>query len=250
MKILLTFSCIALLACSNSTSQQIELQKSMAQFDQAFLPMLLYTYEGNTVQAKKMVFYVEFQWQRLKNQHQNQIAEPDWKETFRSVSDWLSDAYYAIDADCPELALSHLEHAKYELIALREQYDIDYYLDDLYDFQTTIDVVYETANDEMLCLLQWEDLEQQVTDANFAWQVALAQPFDKQLFEFDENKEMQRRIAMQAVSDAMGHLNEMLECADREQVALACKKLVPVFMQVLQLFGNFEESATYFAQQQ
>jgi len=165
-KLLPTILALALVFSTNSCDVQ-SIKEDMVQFDQAYLPVWAYAYEGNLQKAKASVFYLEFQWQRLRGKYQDAMPDESWQETFRRVNDWLGDVYYAIDANELPLALSQLEHVRYELQQLRREYHVDYFLDHLYDFQDELAILTEAANDDMLCLLEWLESERLGYDIGF-----------------------------------------------------------------------------------
>ncbi len=248
MKIPMRSLLILLLTPSVFSCQDIDYRKGMVHFDQAFLPVMLYVYEGNLVQAKKAVFNLNFQWRRLQNQHQGAIhSDTEWAERFRRIDGWLDDAYYAIDGNRPLTAINQLEHVKYELIALRRKYNIDYYLDYLYDFQSAADMLAETANDEMLCLLEWEEFTALGQHTEKQWRRVLIQPFDAELYEFDDEQVQLLRQRQAEVTRRLAHLSKVMECADREQIARASIALEPALMNVIRLFGDDPTEQTFFA---
>ena len=246
MKFLVRVVSIIILTSLITGCETTEIRKAMVHFDRAFIPVLAYTYEGDIHQAKRSVFYLEFQWQKVKKQYQGYL--PDEKERLNRVDNWLGDAYFAIDANKPLTAANQLEHVKYEFMELRRKYGVDYYLDGLYEFQDAIALLAEAAEDEMMCLMEWGEYEHLLYQAMDDWQVIRAKKLDAELFEFDEARLRQlvaKQDAMQAVLDQYA---ETFSCANRKQLAIASQSLQPVFFDVLILFGNFEASQTYFAQ--
>ena len=96
-----------------------DMRRAMVRFDQAFIPAWLYAEEGNNFRAKAAVFYLEFRWQRLKNQLENTYQEEEIAYDLQRIGQWLGDAYVAIDDDALDRAFIELEHVKYEMMALR-----------------------------------------------------------------------------------------------------------------------------------
>jgi hypothetical protein len=248
MKTLLSISLGIALIFNNFNCQPADVKKSMVHFDQAFLPVYKYTYEGNMHEAKQAIFYLEFQWQKLRNQHEFAKQDRAWRNAFSQTDDALGSAYFAIDKNDPRLALQHLETAKNALIHLREQYRIDYYPDYLYDFQRAANLVTEVSADQMLCRMGWGELEDMAQAATDAWRDAQHQPVDIALYELDSEKLIQLKDKMQVVSAALDDVHQALESADRVAVAKACKKLEPAYLEVLWMFGSFDASAIHYAQ--
>ena len=227
--------------------QTMEIRKAMVQFDQAFLPVLLYAYEGDSYQAKRAVFFLEFKWHQLKDQYQNML--PEEGETFNRIDGWLGDAYYAIDANNPGLAANQLEHVKYEMMEIRHRYGVAYYLDGLYAFQSDIGLLHEAANDEMLCLMEWGEFEHLLRQTQAKWEALCEQAFDAELYEFDAKKQQQLKEEQRVMREALSQFAEAASYANRLDLAQASSSLQPAFFGVLKLFGSFETSQTYFALQ-
>ncbi len=248
MKTLLSISLGITLIFNNFYCQPAGIQKSMVQFDQAFLPVYRYAHEGKMSEAKEAIFYLEFRWQQLRNQHEFARQDTDWRSAFSKTDKALGSAYYAIDANNAPRALEQLEAAKESLIALRERYRIDYYLDYLFDFQHTARLVTGTSADQMLCRMGWGEIEDMAQTATDAWRDVQHQPVDAALYELNPEKLMQLKENMQHVAQALDDMNQALEGADRAELAAACQKLEPAFLQVLWAFGSFDASAIHYAQ--
>lgn len=241
--LLLTFTA----DCRTQPKPFVDIRKDFVHFDQAFLPVLFYVAENNIYEAKRAVFHLGYHWQQLKNRHEMTKTQLDWQKTFRSVDKRLNAAFFAIDANQQERALLQLNAVKRELINLRFNYKIDYYIDYLYDFQTTATVLQETVEDEMLTLLEWEDVMAMAVELNRKWNVVTTKKFNAELYEFDEDQLWKLHTTMESVSDTLQEINAAMDCAERLKVAKATKKLELALMEVLRLFGNFEEAATYYA---
>ncbi|HQU59255.1 MAG TPA: hypothetical protein PLU64_08665, partial [Saprospiraceae bacterium] len=228
-------------------AQTGEVAPDLARQRLAFLPVLLYAHEGDSYQAKRAVFFLEFKWHQLKDQYQNML--PEEGETFNRIDGWLGDAYYAIDANNPGLAANQLEHVKYEMMEIRHRYGVAYYLDGLYAFQSDIGLLHEAANDEMLCLMEWGEFEHLLRQTQAKWEALCEQAFDAELYEFDAKKQQQLKEEQRVMREALSQFAEAASYANRLDLAQASSSLQPAFFGVLKLFGSFETSQTYFALQ-
>lgn len=249
MKILLKQLLLVVFFVSSISCQTHDLKKAMVQFDQAFIPVLMATDEGNIYQAKSGVFYLEFQWQKLNKKYGNLLAgNEDWQETFRRVNEWLGDAYFAIDNNNAELACNQLEHVKYELMELRRIQGIDYYLDDLFDFKLITDRITRIAHDDKLKLLEWKEYADLVKATQVSWRIIKSKPVDFQVYELNKEKVLLLRKYQNNMSTILDDLVMSLDSADQAAVAKQTQALDPAMRQLIRLFGNFEEDRTYFAQ--
>lgn len=236
---------LLLAALLMTSAEKQDVRPAMVQFDRAFLPALDYTIQVNTHDAKRAVFYLEFRWRRLRSQLAHQY--PGEKETLRRIDKWLGDAYYAIDANHPYTAANQLEHVKYELMVLRSHHDIDYYLDDLYDFQGGLELLTEAAADEMLCLMEWEEFEALGQKLRLEWQYIMRKPFDEALHGFDQQQASRLKYEQRAMAEAMHAFAKATKRADRAEAEKAARVLMPRLKEVLKLFGDYHSTQTYFA---
>ncbi len=247
MKTIIKISALAIVALlMTSHRPNVDIRSSMVRFDQAFLPALEYTLRGDGHEAKRAVFYLEFEWRKLRSRLQHRY--PEERQFLSRIDDWLGDAYFAIDANCPVTAANQLEHVKYEMMELRDRKGIDYYLDDLYDFQGGLEVLAEAAADEMLCLMEWPEFVALSDDLQREWAAIQQKPFDAALYEFDAGDVRQLRYQQQSMKEALDNFAKAVDSAQRDEIEQASQALEPAFGQVLHLFGNFDATKTYFAQ--
>lgn len=236
--------------CRTPLQSSNDIRKEFVRFDQAFLPVLFYVAEGNSYEAKRAVFHLGYHWQQLRQRYEMNMPQPNWRNTFRAVDKQLNAAFFAIDANRYEEAFIQLEAVKHTLSLLRITYNIDYYLDYVYNFQASTTAFNETVQDEMLDMLQWEDVMEMSVELNHKWNIVLAQHFDANLYEFNKDQAWKLRTTQLGVTEALEELNTAMDCADRDVVVNASKKLNLALLEMLRLFGNFEAAATYYANAQ
>lgn len=225
-----------------------DIHKDMVQFDKAYIPVLYHVYQRDAVRAKKAVFGLAFQWQQFDQAYRDMLPKnEDWTETFRLVDGWLHDAFTAIDGNRWDLALVQLDHVRFEWMELRMRHRIPYYLDNIWEFQMAYDRVMEVAKDPNLCMLEWSDFEELVTDLNQLWYpvrherpVLTAWDWDLATFEEFETHR-------QTIGTCLERFNESVACADRENLALDCEDINPALWRMLTLFGEINQATQNFA---
>lgn len=225
-----------------------DIHKGMVQFDKAFIPVFYHVYHQDAAKAKKAVFGLAFQWQQFNQAYSQMLPKnEDWTESFRLVDGWLHDAFTAIDGNRWDLALVQLDHVRFEWMELRMRHRIPYYLDNIWEFQMAYDLVMEVAKDPNLCLLQWNEFEELVSDLNQLWYpveherpLLAAWGWDPATFEqFDEHR--------QTIAACLERFNESVACADRENLALDCEDINPALWRTLALFGEITPGSQHFA---
>lgn len=227
--------------------RRIDLRPAMAQFDQALIPAMDYAMQGNSDQAKKAVFFLEHRWQRLRGQLQGRF--PAEEPQLCRIDEWLADAYYAIDANCPYLAANQMEHAKYELMVLRGLYDIPYYLDGLYDFQGGLEVLAEAACDEQLCLMEWGEVEHLALGLQREWRQLMLGPEDPTIYGLDKEGLAQLRFEQRQVAEALQAFVQATAHGSRAHIEAPARQLQAEFMDVLRKFGDYRGTQSFFAGQ-
>jgi hypothetical protein len=249
MKRLLFIICIlAFLPLSNVWGQEVHLEKAMAKFDEAFIPVWVHTFEGNIWEAKGSVFNLAFEWQKFSNRFQNAFPEDAlWAASFDRIDGWLGDAFLAIDDNCAAMAFNQLEHVKYDLQMLRKHKGIDYYLDHIFDLQNDVQTLIVTSSDELLCLLQWAEYDHLVCAINAKWESVELIPFDAEVYGFTAKKEQLLYSFRDEVGMQIDTFNATMDCANREELALASENIELALMQMIALFGDFGTEGGFMA---
>lgn len=228
--------------------EQLALQQRMASFDKALIPLWVHLKEQDIYQAKPAVFNTAFRWQQMKNQVQDAYPErADWAPTFERVDAWLDDAYYAIDANCADIAINQLQHVRYEMATLRSRYKVPYYFDQLYTFEDHLATTREVTDDVLLCLLEWQELELLVRDMNIAWGKLRQFPLDGEIYGLNEAELQQVGIWEKEVEERLDYFNQELACANREEVAVAAYQVDKSFLGLLRVWGELEINKSYFS---
>lgn len=224
-----------------------DIRRDMAQFDQAFIPLWFHVYEGNMTEAKKGVFMVNFKWRQLKNRYGRALEDGMWQDAFCRAEEWLSDAFAAIDQNKERLALNQLNHVRYELMELRSQYNIPYYLDEVYRFQEIVRSVAEVVHDDKLCLLEWSELEAMIGRMNTAWVRVKQLEWEPALYELDRKGQEKIQNTQDRITTHLLNFNEQLAQANQLLLAEAVRPLEREALYQMRLFGKFDAFATYYA---
>ena len=218
-----------------------DLKRDMAQLDRAFIPVWYHVWTGDVISAKKSVFYLAFEWQKFENRYHNYAPESDdWQETFRRVGAWLDGAYQAIDGNCLDLAYNQLDHVRYEMLDFRTRLGIDYYLDDLFDFECAMGEVLVVIQDPALETLEWDGFRLLTDKMNKSWEVVLLKEPEANIYQLSEAKRQQLYISLELFKAKLDALDQAIKTSDQCEVLEAIRLLEPTFMQVLTTFGNFD----------
>lgn len=224
------------------------LLQDMAKFDKAFIPVLYYVRQGEMDNAKKSVFFLNHTWQKVNRKYKNLKPEDDdWQEAFRMTDAWLSDAYFSIDAIQPKEAYIFLDHVRYQMMDLRSQHDIDYYLDNVWEFEASLDLAEEVAIDQMLCLLDYCEFEDIVKDLNEQWKIVKQAKVDAELFNLDTEDLKVLNNQKEKLREAIIVFNQAVDEMEGENLAMTATFLRQAYLEYLAGFGDFISSKHYYA---
>lgn len=227
---------------------EIDIIDDMVAVDKAYIPTAYYVREGNLPKAKLAMIELQRKWNQLDLAVKAQYENEDWIETFGKIEVYLDKADAALKEQDLFWMQCQLENARFEWNDLRIRYGIDYHIDYMYDFQVAWDLVKETVNDPVLCWLEWQEFEAQVVDADQAYQAMVLQTIDWELIEADQRKIEAYRLFKDALDVAWKDFKYEMECAHREQLAVAANVVTKQFEGMLNLFGDFESINAYVAQ--
>ncbi|MFK7773122.1 MAG: hypothetical protein AB8F94_13325 [Saprospiraceae bacterium] len=245
---LLLFVFLFSLASSCEEENVNVLLQDMAEFDKAYIPVLYYVRQGEMANAKKSVFFLNHSWQKINRKYKNLNPEnDDWQEAFRMTDAWLSDAYFSIDAMQPRDAYIFLDHVRYQMLELRIQNGIDYYLDDVWEFEASLDLVEEVAVDQMLCLLDYSEFEEIVKDLNEQWNIVKKAKVDGELFDLDADGLIALKNQKKKMQEAIIVFNQAVEEMEGENLAMTATFLRQAYLEYLAGFGDFISSKHYYA---
>ncbi len=220
----------------------------MAEFDKAYIPVLYYVRQGEMDNAKRSVFFLNHSWQKVNRKYKDlNPGNDDWQEAFRMTDAWLSDAYFSIDAMQPKDAYIFLDHVRYQMMELRGQYDIDYYLDDVWEFEASLDLAEEVAIDQMLCLLDYCEFEDIVKDMNEQWKIVEKAKVNAELFDLNAEELKVLDNQKKKLQEAIIVFNQAVEEMEGENLAMTATFLRQAYLEYLAGFGDFISSKHYYA---
>ena len=221
--------------------------EDMVKLDRAYIPTIYFLNQGETNKAQLAYNAFNKEWQHLSKGYRKAYMEEDWSQTISLIDGHIKKSGEAFQEKDYYWALCHLENARFEWTDLRRRYDFKYYIDYMYEFQMSWDVVIETVNDPVLCWLQWNEFEQQVNDAEAAWKNLMNQPLDNQLFKFTDAEKEQFFLIREKTNDTWKAFKKEMDCANREYIAVMAYEMTNQFDLFLNHFGHFGPTTVYVA---
>jgi len=183
----------------------------MVQFDQAFIPAWYYAYKGDLDGAQKAMIPLTRKWQQFKKRYSDPIyGKGVWKVRY----------LYEID---------------------------DYYLDAVWNLETTIAVAVATAEDRKLKLLEWEMFVELSEEVDHAWQALLREPFDPDAFGLNDAEILLHARSKNDLNKAIKNYLKAVETADGDLFEIAAKNMEPAYVNFITTLGDFDDLRVFIA---
>lgn len=232
-----------------ATARPVDVQQIMVRFDQAYIPLWFATETGDLKEAKATVAYAEFRWQQMERTLLLVLPEGEWIEHLQRTGEWMNDAYWAIQRGDLATAAIELDHARFELMAMRRQLGIhNYYPDQLYQLHSSLDILAEISEDPKLCLLDWNEFERLVTQAVTDWANIRDHRPDAQTYELTDDQITGLSQLSSELDKAMEHLVREMQRAQRLDVARAVQAADAILIERIRIFGRFDPTSVLFAE--
>lgn len=211
------------------------IQKSMARFEQAFIPVHYYVQKGNMIEAKSSLIYMDHEWNILYEKYSNHKAG-DWSEAFRRTDEWMKDLCEQVNSNQKVWSATLLGHIQYEMKELRRKNGIKYYFDAVYDFESSWGTVVEITDDRMMCLYEWNEFEEFVRWSKRDWAVSESQDLPVELLNLTDEQIINIQIRREVLSKRLHNYRAILSCGDQgtaHREAVAIQKLYFEFIRLL-----------------
>ena len=224
-----------------TSCEEKDLVKEMVDFDQLFIPAYYFAYTNDMDRAKVATFPLKKKWNSIaKIYGERENVDEDWKGTFRLVGFWIDEAEISINEKEAMRCRIQLDHARYELMDLRWREKIGYYLDFVWDFEATMDIVVETAIDPMMGLMDWHEFQMCCEEMNLQWLELSNKVPDGDLFHFTGDDWVNLNHAINDMNREMEYLMIAVDTADGCQFSEAAKLVEQSYLNFLYIFGDFD----------
>jgi hypothetical protein len=226
---------------------QGELLDSFAKLDRAYVPALALTKMGTAEASNKALGKLKQQWRVFNAKYADAVPNDDgWKKDFASVGTAISEAADHLANGRQLDAHESLEAIREILLETRRRNGMDYYLDRLTEFHTTMEEIVLAVKVEQPMDLTQDKIEKirQLTGKAVAqWDEVKSSPFQPQRFGFNEEKMAKRKQLLQAETAALEKLEQALAAKDKAQIVATGMAIKPLFAQSFMLFGTFPNPA-------
>jgi len=236
-RLFISFFGLFFISSFSLTGETGSIQKSMARFDQAFIPVHYYVERGNMVHAKSALLSLDHEWNLLYEKYSN-YKRGDWSESFRRTDEWMSDLCEQVDSNRQMWSASLLNHIQYEMKELRQKNGIKYYFDAVYDFESSWNTVVEITNDQMMCLYEWNEFEEFVRWSKRDWAVAEGQNLPVELLNLTDEQILGIQIRREILSKRLHNYRAILSCGDQGAAHREALSIQKAYFEFIRLLGR------------
>ncbi len=220
------------------------IKKDMVHFDEAYVPVLYFAQKSELDKASNSMFLLDARWQEFQNKYQIQFSKDiDGLERLRYINDWLGDANDAILRDDQYTTLIQLDHIRYEMMEIRRSYNIEYFLDYLWDFEGALSMLAEASCEDNTLVCSADELAFLVDETKYLWEMVR----DTDKFPFTNKTDLALlEQYKKEVSENM-KLVEAEKYSSYKNLEAAVGKTFESYLNLLTLFGDFDSAETFFA---
>lgn len=216
------------------------IQKDLAKFDEAFIPVWYHTYKEELPEAVNSLSNLSHQWGEFQKKYPDYYPnDEEWPAFAGIVGERLEEVADALSEHNIELAYNQLDMVKYEMFDLRRRKKIVYSLDAWYDLHELTFEITCTANDDLLDLLEWSEFAMLVNQLDQRWEALRKGIPDHQPFAGDRVAQGKYKMARQTFDNALKNYRQALETANQVEVQKLEKALNDAAFELLVPFGNF-----------
>jgi hypothetical protein len=240
MRIIL-FSALMTIAVLVSGCKDQDIAYDMARFDRAYVPALVLTGSKDTTgQSVLAVKRLKQDWAVLSAKHAQVFAIDGAAE---KVNSKLDRADMLITTGDFQGAHTELEEIRDVFLDARKRHGIDYFMDYLTEFHSTMEDIVSVAEGKDPSHISDADVSSMarlLPEASARWQALEKAPFDRGSFLFDKQTEKALRDAMAEEARAIDNLDAAIRSGNRKLIKKHALLLKKGYARVFKMFGNFE----------
>ncbi len=238
MKILRTLSVFLVFTVMAMTCTKEQSQHLSIKIDRLFIPVLYYVSIQDFERAEKNLDYLSRKW--------NMMKVSSWVEEYDTHNEAFDIDFFDeniellrnfVERKDRDNSIYIIEDIQEAMSGIRMEDEVDYLLDDIYHLRSSVAILRGTADDVMLDLCEWEDVEWIVEYIEDDWYFIRVQDIDTDLYQVNQKNV---DVQMQRVDLEIKNVKQSMGFADRELVAHEAKKLEKEILGLLCVFGGFQ----------
>lgn len=237
MKYLGLFYFILLLLQPLSCSKQ-DARQASAQFDQSLVPVLFYASYGECEKALAELEVLQWKWTHYKSTLPKE--DVSYSDGFATIPEYVESKFGSLAghlrAEQVPQSIWDIYDIQCALSDWRRGAQVDYYLDEWYEFKQDVDIFTTMAEDDLLNLCDWEEVEWQYEYLSSSFYFINANVRDLDLFGINADQFQERLVE---ISHSLSRLEEAMQTGQRNRVEDAAHILKKDVMDTMAYFGRF-----------
>jgi hypothetical protein len=238
------FTFIIILAVSSTVLAAIALDKDMVALDKIYIAALSVTNQNDKNMSKNAMKLLVPQWQSFNKKHLRDFSKDKAaKNDFAKIGRMIDDAARIVQLN-EQMTDAHdsLEGVRSTLLNLRKRNSIDYYIDYLTKFHEPMEnavLMAKGKTPETLSSENISTIKNLLADCLRDWEAVKQAKFDGDLFNFPPEKDKKRQEYIEAETQALDKLRQVLEGENKEAIIKTTMAIKANFAQLFIMFGDF-----------
>jgi hypothetical protein len=227
---------------------QEKLLKSMAKFDQVYVPAFIFTNLQKQRESEIAVERLKKEWKQFNRKYYNlelkyglNITDKFWKENFEEISGLIISAEAMVKGR--ELGSAHdkLGGVRQILSELRHRNGLAYFLDGMTAFQEPMEeIIRSLRGKDKLSDKDLAGLRDLFREAQNSWAELEKTEIDPAVFGFDPGKTEAVGNRMRDEEKLLANLAAAFSSKDADRIFQASQDLKPNFIVLYKAFGDFQ----------
>lgn len=194
-----------------------QVKVTSAKIDQVLIPILFDLSNNNFDNAQNSTANLSRQWHSLEDSMDN--FEEDYSDKYSKKTEYIEDRInhlsFTISKEEKDASIFIFEEIQTALSDWRTDHNMDYYVDDLFKFKYDVDIFTCIAEDELLDLCDWEELEWQYENIQASFYFLNTVIYDLEYFDMEE---VVLREKLSNINVSVMNMNVAMDQAQREEV--------------------------------
>jgi hypothetical protein len=226
------------------SKRQAALLQDMVELDRSYIPAFLYTGTDDLLKSRQAIAKLDHAWELFKHSNidMNKL-DPYWDEDMDKVEGYIRGAEKIVkQGENLRPAHESLEHIRDVMLEVRVRNDMDYFLDYLTQFHSSMEKIVLTVKGKTATTLSNRDMEiieLEIKKTELLWQDVMSARADAKLFGFSKQQLKNIETLKLEERDNIEQLQQALAAGDKAAIIKAGLALKPVFVRLFKMFGDF-----------
>lgn len=240
----------SLAVSDDGADDRLELLRTMAELDRAYIPALWWTGQKDQPKAGAAMDRLRAVWMGIEPiLAESPLLDEESSAELGGVARSVTKASSILEGveEGGDLHGAHeaLEGVRLRMLELRRRNGLPYFLDLLTEYHEAMEAIVLAAaagDDDDVARVR-----ELMPRARTLWEAAEGHPFDNQVFRLQPHELRRRQQAMAATTEALEALETALDAADgeenRKRILEAARSIKPPFAHLMLLFGGLHPGA-------